>query len=158
MASLDPDGDGTTGRSSKPILNGWRNGVQLRAPADVLPLLGRPEGPVSHGGEHAARNRPGGEWGRQYGVHVCLNFHRAPGYSVSQALLAEPWNLWTDQHAVDIFRFYWGHFAERYRGIPSRRLSFNPINEPSHCSAGQYEKVIRAGVDAIRQADPAAWF
>jgi len=95
------------------------------------------------------------DWGRQYGVHVCLNFHRAPGYSVSGALLAEPWNLWTDQRAVDIFRFYWGHFAERYRGIPSRRLSFNLINEPSHCTAAQYEKVIRAGVDAIRQADPA---
>lgn len=95
------------------------------------------------------------DWGRQYGVHVCLNFHRAPGYSVSGALVAEPWNLWTDQHAVDIFRFYWGHFAERYRGIPSRRLSFNLINEPSHCTAAQYEKVIRAGVDAIRQVDPA---
>jgi len=95
------------------------------------------------------------DWGRQYGVHVCLNFHRAPGYSVSSALLAEPWSLWTDERAVDIFRFYWGHFAERYRGIPSRRLSFNLINEPSHCSAAQYEKVIRAGVDAIRQADPA---
>jgi len=95
------------------------------------------------------------DWGRQYGVHVCLSFHRAPGYSVSEALLAEPWSLWNDEHAVDIFRFYWRHFAERYRGIPSRRLSFNLINEPSHCSAAQYEKVIRAGVDAIRQADPA---
>jgi hypothetical protein len=89
-------------------------------------------------------------------------FQARPGYSVSAALLAEPWNLWTDQHAVDIFRFYWGHFAERYRGIPGRRLSFNLINEPSHCSAAQYEKVIRAGVDAgprraHRARAPGSW-
>ena len=94
------------------------------------------------------------DWGRQYGVHVCLNFHRAPGYSVNGALLAEPWNLWTDQLPLEIFCFYWAHFAERYRAIPSRSLSFNLINEPSRCTAAQYEKVIRAGVDAIRQVDP----
>ena len=95
------------------------------------------------------------EWGKQYGVHVCLNFHRAPGYSISGGLLAEPWNLWTDQRALDVFCFYWSRFAERYHGIPGRRLSFNLINEPSHCTAGQYLQVIRAGVDAIRQKDPA---
>jgi hypothetical protein len=35
------------------------------------------------------------------------------GYSVSGALMAEPWNLWTDRQAVDIFCLTGGYFAER---------------------------------------------
>jgi len=94
------------------------------------------------------------EWGRRYGVHVCLNFHRAPGFCINWALSPEPWNLWTDAKALDVFTFHWSRFAERYKGIPSRQLSFNLINEPNRCTAAQYASVVRQGVRAIRLADP----
>jgi endoglucanase len=94
------------------------------------------------------------EWGKQYGIHVCLNFHRAPGYSINGALMPEPWNLWTDAAALEIFVFQWRRFAERYRGISSKNLSFNLINEPSRCTVAQYATVMRHGVEAIRAVDP----
>jgi len=94
------------------------------------------------------------EWGRRYGIHVCLNFHRAPGFCINGPLSPEPWNLWTDPKALDIFTFQWSRFAERYRGIPGRQLSFNLINEPNSCTAGQYASVVRHAVQAIRRVDP----
>lgn len=35
------------------------------------------------------------EWGRRHGIHVNLNFHRAPGYCVNPP--AEPFDLWKDE-------------------------------------------------------------
>jgi endoglucanase len=93
------------------------------------------------------------EWGQHYGVHVCLNFHRAPGFSINWSLSPEPWNLWTDAKALDIFTFHWSHFAKRYKGIPGKQLSFNLINEPNRCTVSQYASVVRHGVQAIRKTD-----
>ena len=92
-------------------------------------------------------------WGGQYGIHVCLNFHRAPGFSINESLSAEPYNLWTDLRAQDLFTAQWGEFARRYKDVPSARLSFNLINEPNRCTAGQYASVVRRVVGAIREAD-----
>jgi endoglucanase len=92
-------------------------------------------------------------WGRQYGIHVCINFHRAPGFSINAALAAEPWNLWTDPKAQDIFTHHWRAFAQRYRAVPSSQLSFNLINEPNRCTAAQYDSTIRRAVQAIREVD-----
>jgi endoglucanase len=91
-------------------------------------------------------------WGRQYGLHTCLNFHRAPGYCINWQYSPEPWNLWTDPKALDIFTFHWTEFARRYKGIPN--VSFNPINEPNGCTLHQYAKVIRHVERAIREVDP----
>jgi endoglucanase len=93
------------------------------------------------------------DWGRSYGVHVCLNFHRAPGFSINESLSPEPWNLWTEERAAEIFTFHWSRFAERYKSVPSKQLSFNLINEPNRCTASQYAAVIRQGVQAIRSID-----
>jgi endoglucanase len=84
---------------------------------------------------------------------VCLNFHRAPGYCINAALSGEPWNLWTDQKALDVFTFHWVHFARRYKGVPSNDLSFNLINEPNGCTMAQYARVVRHAAGAIREAD-----
>ena len=92
-------------------------------------------------------------WGRTYGLHVCINFHRAPGYCINESLLAESWSLWKDEVALDIFCQHWRYFAQRYKGTPSSALSFNLINEPSRCTLAQYEHVIRTAVQAIREAD-----
>ncbi len=97
--------------------------------------------------------------GEQYGIHVCLNLHRAPGYSVNRER-QEPFNLWTDQSALDAFCLHWEAFARRYRGIPSARLSFNLVNEPWSIGQGgltraSHARVMRATVAAIRAIDPA---
>ena len=91
------------------------------------------------------------DWGRQYGVHVCLNMHHAPGYRVSRQLNM---NLWTDKEAQKQFHFYWSHFAPRYRGIPPEQLSFDLVNEPARMSSATYAKVARQAIAAIRKEDP----
>lgn len=96
-------------------------------------------------------------WGQKYHIHVCLNFHRGPGYSVNQEL-KEKFNLWKDEEALNAFCYHWGYFAERYKGISSKDLSFNLINEPPHISdeimtRADHERVIRKTVDFIRKID-----
>lgn len=96
--------------------------------------------------------------GQAYGIHICLNFHRAPGYSVNRER-QEPYNLWKDQAALEAFCFHWETFARRYRGIPSTALSFNLVNEPrnptpEHMTRADHERVMRQAVSAIRALDP----
>jgi len=97
------------------------------------------------------------ELGGKYGLHVCLNFHRGPGYSVNQEF-KEPFNLWKDQQALDAFCFQWQAMAQRYRGISRDKLSFNLINEPAgeseRMSRADHERVVRAAVAAIRDVSP----
>jgi endoglucanase len=98
------------------------------------------------------------ELGQQYGLHVNLNFHRAPGYSVNRER-EEPFNLWKDPEALEAFCFHWQHFARRYKGIPSEQLSFNLVNEPETPSEAKmtredHERVVRTATAAIREVDP----
>ena len=91
-------------------------------------------------------------WGRQYGIHVCLNLHRAPGYTVARP--PEKTSLWTDENTQRVCAKHWAMFARRYRDIPNERLSFNLLNEPDRVSAATYAVVVRKLVDAIRAEDP----
>lgn len=97
--------------------------------------------------------------GDRYGIHVSLNFHRAPGYSVNRER-EEPFNLWKDQEALDAFCFHWELFARRYKGIPSERVSLDLVNEPcsphdpAFMTRDDHERVVRAAVAAIRSVDP----
>ncbi|CAN5428009.1 cellulase family glycosylhydrolase [soil metagenome] len=101
------------------------------------------------------------EFGRQYGLHVSLNFHRAPGYSVDRSL-DEPFNLWRDEEAQQAFDYHWSHFAERYKGRPNKEVSFNLVNEPATYTNARteplavedHDRVIRKVVKAIRDVDP----
>lgn len=92
------------------------------------------------------------EFGRQYGIHVNLNFHRAPGYCVNPP--PEPFDLWSNETALEACAYHWAAFAERYRGIPNERLSFNLLNEPGNISAASYRRVVERLVAAIREKDP----
>jgi len=92
------------------------------------------------------------DWGRQYEIHVCLNFHRTPGYCVNPP--KEPKDLWTDEEAVEVSAVHWAHFAQRYKGRPNRELSFNLINEPAHIKENVYANVVTRLVQAIRAEDP----
>jgi len=91
-------------------------------------------------------------WGGQYGIHVSLNFHRAPGYTVASPKEAK--DLWTDAEAQEVCALHWGTFARRYRGIPSARLRFNLMNEPANVDGPTYAKVVALLVDAIHKEDP----
>lgn len=92
------------------------------------------------------------EWGRQYNIHVCVNFHRAPGYTVAKP--EEKLSLWTDAEAQRVCALHWAAFARRYKGIPNERLSFNLFNEPAKIEAPVYAEVVRKVVAAIRKEDP----
>jgi endoglucanase len=101
------------------------------------------------------------EFGKQYGIHVSLNFHRAPGYSVDRSA-EEPFNLWIDEEAQEAFDYHWRHFADRYKGIPNKQISFNLVNEPATLTIERQEpvplnlhdNVMRRVVKAIRDIDP----
>ncbi len=93
------------------------------------------------------------ELGRKYGIHVSLNLHNAPGYSVNAAA-KHTLNLWKDAEAQKQFAFQWSNFARRYRDIPPAQLSFNLVNEPANIDEASYVKAVRGAIDGIRAADP----
>ena len=102
----------------------------------------------------------------KYGLHVCLNLHRAPGYCIN-AGFSEPFNLWKDKEAQDAFYFHWGMWAKRFKNVSSEKISFDLLNEPafredmndqfskSSALPGElYKMVAKGAVDAIRAANP----
>lgn len=93
------------------------------------------------------------EAGRTCGIHVCINFHTAPGYCINKRNNSEP-NLWTSAESQRICAMHWAYFAKRYKGIPNERVSFNLWNEPARTDAKTHAKVARLVVDAIRRQDP----
>ncbi|MBM3501203.1 MAG: glycoside hydrolase [Armatimonadetes bacterium] len=92
------------------------------------------------------------EFGRQYGIHVNINFHRGPGYCVNPP--EEPLDLWTDEAALEACAFHWARFAERYKGMPNERVTFDLLNEPAALSEDVYVRVCARLVGAIREQDP----
>ena len=98
------------------------------------------------------------ELGRKYGLHVSLNFHRAPGYCVNNPG-REPFSLWKDKLAQDAFVHHWDVFAKRYKGIDSKHLSFNLINESPRpkkdgMSREEYVRVMTRATGQIRKTSP----
>lgn len=93
------------------------------------------------------------EWGTKYGLHVCLCFHRAPGYCINPP--AERLDLWTSEEAQTVCAKHWAFFAERYRKVPNRSLSFNLFNEPTGVDNDVYARVCAVMCGAIRREDPA---
>ena len=103
---------------------------------------------------------------QQYGMHVSLNLHRAPGYCVN-AGFHEPFNLWKDQAALDAFCFHWNMWAHRFKEMGKDKISFDLLNEPTMredmndqhspwatLSGETYRKVAAAAVAAIRKENP----
>ena len=90
--------------------------------------------------------------GRRHRIHVCLNFHRAPGYTVAKP--PEKSSLWSDDEALRVCGLHWAHFASRYKGISNRQLSFDLFNEPPKLEPQTYRRVVASVCGAIRQQDP----
>jgi endoglucanase len=92
------------------------------------------------------------EFGRKHGVHVQLNFHRAPGFTVAKP--PEPKSLWNDPEIQAICAHHWGAFAARYQGIPNNQVSFNLVNEPDDkVKPEEYRAVVEKVAGAIRERD-----
>jgi len=98
------------------------------------------------------------EYGRQYDIHVAINFHRSPGYTINDVVFLpqfrEKTSIWDDKETLDACTFHWKHFAERYKGIPNNRLSFNLFNEPTGTTEEKHDMVIRHLAQEIWSVDP----
>ena len=98
-------------------------------------------------------------YGKNYGIHINLNFHRIPGYCVNGREL-EPCDLFqgpvADQDkALEAAAFHWRTFAKRYKGISSKELSFDLMNEPPWMDDdSRYVEIIQRLVSNIREIDP----
>jgi endoglucanase len=89
--------------------------------------------------------------GHKHHIHVSLNFHRAPGYTVAKP--AEKLSLWVHEEAQRVAALHWAAFARRYHGRPSSELSFDLVNEPGGIDGATYAKVAARLVEAIRHED-----
>lgn len=92
------------------------------------------------------------KWGEKYRIHVQINFHRAPGFTVASP--SEDKNLWTDEEAQKICALHWSQFAKRYQGLSNRQVSFNLFNEPFNVGAEPHKRVVQRVADAIWEHDP----
>lgn len=99
------------------------------------------------------------EFGKQYKIHINLNFHRIPGYCINGRNL-EPFDLFDDtpdnmQKALNAAIYHWKYFARRYKGISNEILTFDLINEPPPMKdETRYIEIIKALVENIRDEDP----
>jgi endoglucanase len=102
--------------------------------------------------------------GKQYGIHININFHRIPGYCINQREL-EPADLFTGtkpqrDKALKAAAFHWQAFAKRYKGMANRQVSFDLINEPPKMRSYEgmleerYVEIVNTLVAAIREIDP----
>lgn len=91
------------------------------------------------------------EFGKQYGLHVNLNFHRVPGYCINAPKPNS--NLFEEEAPLKACLHHWTTFASRYKGIPNKTLSFNLINEAPSIEAEKYDKVARTLIEGIRNID-----
>ena len=93
------------------------------------------------------------ELGKQHGIHLLLDFHIAPGFG--QISPPERTNLWTESEPAELCAYQWSVFAERYKGVPNSRLSFNLFNEPDNkVKPEDLRRVTEQLVRAIRAKDP----
>lgn len=92
------------------------------------------------------------ELGRQYRIHVNLNFHRVPGYCINPPHGRA--DLFEDDGALDACAYHWRLFAERYKDCPSKWLSFNLLNEAPSVADEKYDRVARRLIGEIRKVSP----
>ena len=99
------------------------------------------------------------EWGKQYKIHINLNFHRIPGYCVN-GREKEPHQLFDSpesemEKALDAAAYHWGYFAKRYKAISAERLSFDLFNEPPFLpDQTRYVVVAKKLIQTIRAESP----
>lgn len=99
------------------------------------------------------------EMGRRHGIYVNFCIHRIPGYCVNGREM-EPYQLFDSppdsmKRALDAAVHHWTYASQRYRDIPSSRLSFDLFNEPPFMKdQSRYVEIARTLVGAIRSVSP----
>ena len=91
------------------------------------------------------------QFGEKYGIHVNMNFHRAPGYTVANP--PESPSVWEDAETQDVCALHWATFARRYKQFGNAQVSFNLFNEPQTVEPAMYLAVHKKIIDAIRSED-----
>ncbi len=102
----------------------------------------------------------------RHGLHVSLDLHRAPGFCVN-AGFQEPYNLWKDEAAQEAFSAHWEMWAERFKEVSPKLISFDLVNEPcmredmndqhgerTPVPGAVYRKVAKATAEAIWSVTP----
>ncbi len=133
-----------------------RNSTQDITPEEVYRISNKEADIISQLAEQA----------NDYGLHVSLNLHRAPGYCINSGF-HEPYNLWRDAAAQEAFYYHWNFWARRFRHKSAQLISFDLVNEPAmredmndqHSKSGPvpgevYRKVAKAAAEAIRKENP----
>ena len=92
-------------------------------------------------------------WGKKYGIHINIAFHRGPGYCINNDR-TERLDLWKDQEALDCFVCHWETFARRYKGSSYDNVSFNMLNEPFRVAPEVHSRIMRTVTRAIHKIDP----
>ncbi|MCW5935196.1 MAG: cellulase family glycosylhydrolase [Fimbriimonadia bacterium] len=92
------------------------------------------------------------QYGEKHGIHVQLNFHRGPGFTVNSP--KETKSLWDDEETQRVFALHWVHFAKRYKGKTNAQISFNLLNEPADVDAERHKKAMARAIEAVHEADP----
>jgi endoglucanase len=97
--------------------------------------------------------------GKQYGIHLCLAFHRIPGYCVNMRQL-EPFQLFDSPResmlrALEAASYHWQYLAGRYKNIASSQLSFDLLNEPPFMDdQSRYVEICKTLIATIRGVSP----
>ncbi len=93
------------------------------------------------------------DFGKKHSIHVQINFHRAPGFTVAKP--AEPKSIWSDPEILGVCAAHWSAFADRYQGRPNNEVSFNLLNEPDDkVKPEEHRRVVERLAGAIRDRDP----
>jgi len=95
-------------------------------------------------------------WGQKHGLHVSICMHRGYGFCVNaDEPEAEPLDLWKDSEAQEAFANHWYEIAKRYTEIPSDKLTFDLINEPTGSIGGRtYAELAHRTLDKVREISP----
>ena len=90
------------------------------------------------------------ELGKKHAIHVQLNFHRAPGYTVASPPEAK--SLWTDSEARDVCALHWSTMARQVQGRPQPPAQLQPVQR----AGGHQARGLSRGRGADGPCDPRA--
>jgi aryl-phospho-beta-D-glucosidase BglC (GH1 family) len=89
----------------------------------------------------------------KYHLHVSINLHRAPGYSIISDF-REPFDLWKDEEAQQAFYTHWEMWAKRFKNVSPELLSFDLVNEPIVADVAIYRKIVEECRTVIHRYNP----
>ena len=93
------------------------------------------------------------EWGRRYGVRICVDLHVPPGSIRDSGEM----RMFTDKACLDLYVACWEKIAHRFKGNTDVIYGYDLLNEPHqnrHEVPYSYWDAQRLAAEAIRRIDP----